>query len=127
MAHPARPGMEDQGGLLAELTGGGTAVIRFDYLRPWGKARRPWGDDRLRIAGMEGVIETRDCASAVELTTPDATEMLPLAPAVNIFADFAAALAADCQPFVTTEESFRMTEVALKAREAQDTGCWVEL
>ncbi|KPK85067.1 MAG: hypothetical protein AMJ81_04295 [Phycisphaerae bacterium SM23_33] len=126
-AHPSRPGMEDQGGLLLELSGGGAVVINFDYLRPWGKHKRPWGDDRLRIAGTEGIIETKDSASAVELMTPDATETLPLAPAVNIFADFAAALAGGTQPLLTTEESFRATEIALKARQAQDSGRFVEL
>ena len=126
-AHPSRPGMEDQGGILAELSGGGSAVIHFDYLRPWGKAQRPWGDDRLRVAGAAGVVETRHCGSAVELITPDATEMLPPEPAGNIFAEFAAALEAGATPPITTEESFRMTEVALKARDAQDSGRFVEL
>jgi len=126
-AHPSRPGMEDEGGLLAELSGGGTAVINFDYLRPWGSHQRPWGDDRLRIAGTDGVIETKDCGSAVELMTPDGTEMLPLELSGNIFADFAAALASGAEPPITTDESFRMTEVALKARDAQDAGSVVEL
>ena len=126
-AHPTHPGMADQGGLLAELANGGAAVINFDYLRPWGKMQRPWGDDRLRIAGTEGVIETRNCASAVELMTPDATEMLPLERACNIFADFVAALQAGREAAITTQESFRMTEVALKARDAQDSGSFVEL
>ena len=133
-AHPSHPGMEDQGGLLAELSGGGAAVINFDYLRPWGEAPRPWGDDRLRIAGTEAVIETKDCASGVELTTGDATELLPLEPARNVFAGFAAWLAVKntgCEqpvpPLVTTAESFRLTEVALKARDAQDAGKFVEV
>ena len=126
-AHATHPGMEDQGGLLAELSGGGAAVINFDYLRPWGKAPRPWGDDRLRIAGTEAVIETKDCASGVELTTPDATELLPLEPARNVFADFAASLAGRGEALVTTAESFRLTEVALKARDAQDAGKFVEV
>ena len=127
LAHPTHPGLEDQGGLLAELSNGGAAVVNFDYLRPWGAAERPHGDDRLRIAGTEGIIETKDAAQAVELMTPDATEMLPLEPARNIFADFAAALAGEGAPPVTTAESFRITEVALKARDAQDTGAFIEV
>ncbi len=127
LAHPSRPGMEDAGGILAELTGGGAAVIRFDYLRPWGKASRRWGDDRLRIAGTEGILETTDCGEAVELTTPDAAEMLPLAEPVNVFAEFVAGLRGRRQPYISTEESFRMTEVALKARDAQDSGAFVDV
>jgi len=138
MAHPSRPGMEDQGGLLAELSNGGAAVINFDYLRPWGRAERPWGDDRLRVAGTEGVIETRlgapwssapdespAQAMAVELITPDSAERLPLEPARNVFADFVASLEGKAPAPVTTDESFRMTEVALKARDAQDSGRFV--
>ena len=127
LAHPSRPGMEDAGGILAELTGGAAAVIRFDYLRPRGKADRRWGDDRLRIAGDEGIVETTDCGAGVELTTPDAVETLAPEPAANVFAEFVAGVTGRKPPLISTEESFRITEVALKARDAQDTGRFVEL
>jgi len=126
-AHPTHPGMEDQGGVLAELSGGGAAVFNFDYLRPWGGQKRPWGDDRLRIAGTRGIIETRHCGEAVELMTPDATEMLPLLPARNLFAEFVAALRGEGPGLISTDESFRSTEVALKARDAQDAGTFVDV
>jgi predicted dehydrogenase len=119
--------MEDQGGLLAELTGGGSAVINFDYLRPWGAEGRKWGDDRLRIAGTGGIIETKDCATAVELLTPQASELLPLPPRRNVFVNFMRALAGAEEPLISPAESFRMTEVALKARQAQDSGQWVRI
>ena len=126
-AHPSRPGMEDQGALLAELSNGGAAAIHFDYLRPWGAHQRPWGDDRLRIAGAAGVIETKDCGAAVELITPDATEMLALAPARNLFADFIAGLRGGGEGLISTADSFRATEVALKARDAQDIGVFIDV
>jgi len=127
LAHPSRPGLEDAGGILAELTGGGAAVLNFDYFRPWGKLKRIWGDDRLRIAGTDGIIETKDSGTAVELMTPDATEMLPLEEPVNIFTEFVAGLRGEKEPFISTEDSFRITEVALKARDAQDTGKFIEV
>ncbi len=126
-AHPSRPGMEDAGGILAELTNGAPAVIHFDYLRPWGSLQRPWGDDRLRLAGTEGILETKDCAAGVELMTPEAVEMLVLEQEVNVFAEFVAALRGQEPPYISTEESFRMTEVALAARDAQDTGRFVDV
>jgi len=126
-AHPSHPGMEDAGGILAELTNGASATIHVDYLRPWGRMKRPWGDDRLRIAGTGGVIETTDGGAGVELATPDAAEMLPLEGPVNVFAGFVAGLLGEREPIVSTEESFRMTEVALKARDAQDRGAWVDV
>jgi len=120
LAHPSRPGMEDQGGILAELSNGAAALISVDYLRPWGKLERPWGDDRLRVAGTEGILETSRCGEAVRLETPDAEETLALPPAVNIFTEFVAGLRGEREPFISTEESFRITEVALAARDAQD-------
>jgi len=127
MIHTSRPGMEDQVGILAELSNGAAAVINLDYLRPWGEAKRPWGDDRLRVVGTEGILETKDCAEAVELMTPGATEMLPLGEPVNVFAAFIAGLSGAAEPLITTEESFRITEVALRARDAQDGGEIVEI
>jgi len=121
-AHPSRPGMEDAGGILAELINGAAAVVNFDYLRPWGQAKRPWGDDRLRVAGTEGILETTDCGQAVELMTPDAVESLELLGPVNVFEAFLAGLEGRREPLITTAESFRMTEVALRARDAQDGG-----
>jgi len=126
-AHPSHAGMEDQGGLLAELTGGGSAIINFDYLRPWGAAGRKWGDDRLRIAGSGGIIETKDCATAVELLTPQASELLPPLRRRNVFVNFVRALVGAQEPLISPAESFRMTEVALKARQAQDSGQWVRI
>ena len=126
-AHPSHPGMEDNGGLLLELAGGGHAVIRFDYLRPHGKVERPWGDDRLRIAGTEGIVEVVHQASEVILKTPDADEKLKLPEPRDLFAEFVNSLNGDGDGLVTTAESFRITEVALKARHAADTGTVIEL
>ncbi len=127
LAHPSRPGMEDQCGILAELDSGAAATISLDYLRPWGKLKRPWGDDRLRVAGTDGVLETTECGHAVELMTADATEMLPLPPAVNVFTEFIAGLRGSREPLISTEESFRITEVALAARDAQDSGEFIDV
>jgi len=126
-AHPSHPGMEDNGGLLLALAGGGHAVISFDYLRPWGKAERPWADDRLRIAGTEAAVEVLKATGRAVLTTPDGEEELTAGPDRDIFADFVAAVRGDGPNFITTAESLRITEVALKARDAADTGKVVDL
>lgn len=124
--HTSRPGMEDQVGILAELSNGAAATISLDYLRPWGEQKRPWGDDRLRVVGTEGILETKDCGEAVELITPDAVEMLPLGEPVNVFAAFIAGLRGAAEPLITAEESFRITEIALTARDAQDRGGFID-
>lgn len=125
-ATPSRPGMEDNGGVLLEFAGGGHALISFDFLRPWGREGRKWGDDRLRIAGSEGIVEVVEEGTAVRLMTPQTVEDLPLGPGRDLFAEFVASLDG-AAGLISTEESFRMTEVALKARQAADDGQVVAL
>lgn len=127
-AHPSHPGMEDNGGLLLEFQGGGTAVITFDYLRPWANEKHwSWGDDRLRIAGSEGIVEVVDEGSRCVLLTPAGREELPLPDERDLLEDFVAFLRMGSQPLVTSAESFRATEVALKARDAADSRRMVDL
>ncbi|MFW6062203.1 MAG: Gfo/Idh/MocA family protein [Planctomycetota bacterium] len=126
-AHPSHPGMEDNGGLLLEFSGGGHAVIRYDYLRPWGKVQRPWGDDRLRIAGAKGIVETRDHGSRAVLLAPDYEEQLHLPPERDLFGEFVDAIQGRGDGLISNDESFRITEVGLKARDAADEGRVVEL
>jgi len=122
-AHPTHPGMEDNGGILLELAGGGHAVIWFDYLRPWKDGvKRRWGDERLRIAGSEGTVELVDECTRVRLMTPSAVEDLPLPPPRDLFAEFVASIQGRGECIISSAESFRITEVALKARAAADTG-----
>ena len=127
-AHSDYPGAEDNGGMLLQLAGGGHAVIRFDYLRPKADGvERRHGDDRLRIAGTDGVVEVIDEGTRVMLMTPTDVEEVALAARRDLFAEFAASLTGDSECIVTPEESFRITEVALKARDAADWGKIVDL
>ena len=122
------PEMEDNGGILLELSGGGHAVIWFDYLRPKAEAvQRRHGDDRLRIAGSEGIIEVVDEGTRVVLTTPRNVEDVPLAPARDLFGEFIASIGGSGECIVTPAESFGITEVALRARQAADDGAVVDL
>jgi len=102
--------------------------VWFDYLRPWspGVTRR-WGDERLRIAGTEGIVEIVDGGTRVELLTPTDVEDVPLPARRDLFSEFVASIEGRGQCLVTPEESFRITEVALRAREAADTGRVISL
>lgn len=127
VAHPTHAEMEDCGGIVFELAGGGHALISFDFLRPWGKAERRWGDDRLRIAGTEGIVEVVEEGTAVRLVTPDTVEDVPLAEGRDLFAEFISTIEGEGEGLISMDESFRTTEVALKARHAADTGQIVDL
>ncbi len=127
-SHPTHEGMEDNGGVLLEFRGGGHAVISFDYLRPWSAGvKRAWGGDALRISGTEAMIETVDDLAGVRLTTPTGVETLPLAAPRDLVAGFIAAIEGRGECVISADESFRATEVALRARDAADKGIVVDL
>jgi predicted dehydrogenase len=125
-AHPDYPGLEDCGALLFGLSNGGQAVITFDYLRPSHAGSH--GDDRLRIAGTTGVLELRpgdDVCQAI--TNRQAIVELQHEGDVNLFADFVKELRGQGRHLIGPDEPFRVMEVALKAREAADTGRTISL
>ena len=129
-AHPTHPGMEDAGGILLDFVGGGHAIIGFDYLRPWSqgvRGRRRWGDERLRIAGTEGLVQISADNTRVELTTPTDVEDVELPGERDLFAEFVASIRDAGEGLITPAESFRITEVALKARDAADRGVVLDL
>jgi predicted dehydrogenase len=124
-AHPEYPGCEDCGGLLFEMSNGGQAVITFDYLRPGGAATH--GDDRLRIAGSAGVAELRMAEGLCQVVTEDGARELERPAGRQFFVDFVAELRGQGRHVVGPDEAIRVTEVALRARDAADTGQTVRL
>ena len=126
--HPTHPGMEDAGAIWLDLAGGGHAAVWFDYLRPWpGDGSRTWGDDRLRLAGSEGVVEVVDDAKRAILLTPTGQEDLPLPEKRSLPAEFFDAIRGRGPCIISAAESFRLTEVCLKARDAADRREVIEL
>ncbi len=124
--HPEYPGFQDHAGVLFKLDNGGTAMTNLDYLRP--ESAPTHGDDRLRIAGSEGVLEVWGAENRVRvITAADGPRDLELAEPIDFFADFLGELAGEGEHLITQEDAFRLTEICLKARDAADTGAWIEL
>lgn len=127
-AHKDYPECEDCGALLFEMNNGGQAVLTFDYLRP-AKAGSH-GDDRLRVAGAKGIVELRVAAESFcqMITQDEEPRSLELPDSrKNVFVDFVQELRGQGTHFLTPEDPFRATEVAIKAREAADTKQTVKL
>ncbi len=126
--HKDYPECEDCGALLFDMSNGGQATLSFDYFRP---AKAPsHGDDRLRVVGSKGVVEVRATGKTFcELITDEqGPTQLPLPDEKrNLFVDFVESLRGPHPHFLTDEDPFRATEVALKARDAADRRVTMEL
>ena len=126
VAHPEYPGLEDHGGILLGLSNGGSALVNFDYLRP--ESAPTHGDDRLRVAGSEGVLEAVDHgARTVLIRTGQEPRDLPLEPERDFFTDFVDELQGKGEHVVGPDDAVHVTRVCLRARDAADTGSIVEL
>jgi predicted dehydrogenase len=114
---------EDHVAVLMEMTGGATVVVHADFLRPDAATH---GDDRLRIAGSEGVLEIRD--GRCHLTTrtsaqADITDSVGVQP---IHLELLAGMRGESQWF-STGLSLATAEVLLHARDAVDGENWIDL
>ena len=122
---PDYPGMEDAAGAMYILENGATATMSFDFLRPAGAPTH--GDDRLRLLGENGALEIRD--ETLQLIDREGARMIdPGDSGPGCFADFAESVrdpAHVCR--ISPEDAFRVTEIALKTRQAGDMGEWVDL
>lgn len=125
-SHPQVPGCEDHAGLLFRLANGGTATCHLDFLRP--ESAPTHGDDCLRIAGSEGVLEAKEIDNRVSLISAKGmVGELPLPPPVDFFGAFIASLHGEGEPLVSTKDAFAITRICLRARDAADAGTWVKL
>jgi len=117
--HPELGDFEDTACVLVRLANGGTGTTRLDYLRP--AAAPTHGDDRVRIAGDQGVIEVGGPEADVTLiTAEEGPRALPRPAGISLFDSFCRALDGEGDPLVPPEDAYRMTEIALKARLAAD-------
>jgi predicted dehydrogenase len=125
-ARPDYPACASQAAFVLSMENGGVAAVTLDYLRP--ESAPTHGDERLRIAGSRGVIETALVDRKVTLITADRVpRTLPLHPEPDLFTQFARSLRGDAPPPLTLHEACRITEIALKAQQAADSGQVVSL
>jgi predicted dehydrogenase len=125
-AHPDLPACASQAAFVLTMHNGGVAAVTLDYLRPEAAATR--GDERLRIAGTKGVVEAALVERKVTRTTSDRPpRTLPTVPQVDLFTQSARSLRGGEPPPLTLCEACRITELALKAQQAAETGRDVSL
>jgi predicted dehydrogenase len=117
---------ENHASILLELSNGGSATARLDYLRP--SSAPTHGDDRLRLAGTEGVLEARGGESKLMLVTrKNKPQVIDPGSTANLFVEFVQAIRANQPCRIPSDDCFYATEVVLKAREAADQKKLIEL
>jgi predicted dehydrogenase len=99
----------------------GAATLHMDYYRP--ETASTHGDDRLRLAGTEGVAEYMAATGLTLMTKtskPAVIDKLP--PRGSVFVDFLAHVYLGKPASLPLEDIYRVCEVALAASEAGLTG-----
>ena len=91
------------------------ASVNADYYRPLSAPTHD--DDRVRVVGTEGIVEYKD--GVVTRIGKNGIEEIPMLPAGNIFSLFLRRMNGE-NVGITPEESFYLTEIALKARKIAD-------
>ena len=94
----------------------------IDYLRP--STAPTHGDDRVRVAGTEGVIEVMK--GAVTLINADGEKNLELVEQRGIFYDFALHLLDGEEALVNAEQTFELTRACLVARDKADACAYLK-
>lgn len=117
---------EDSASVLLRMSNGASATARLDYLRPMPAPSH--GDDRLRVAGGEGVIEVAYPSNEISLvTSKEPPRTIKPGPTPNLFVDFAQAIRDGRPPRIPAEDCLYATEIVLKARDAADEKKMIEL
>ena len=121
VGHPAVRELEDNCSVALQLDNGASASARMDYCRP--AAAPTHGDDRLRVAGSDGVIEWIYTTDQVTLITNDnELRVLELDEPIDQFADFVASIYEGAPSWAPAEDCIRMTDVCLRLREVANAG-----
>ena len=126
IGHPEIGDMEDSACLALQLDNGASAAVRLDYCRP--EAAPTHGDDRLRLAGSEGVIEALGCGETVTVITQDESPReLDLPAPVDQWDNFIDSIYGDAECLAPAADCFYITEVVLWLKEAARQEAVVQL
>lgn len=118
---PELGAMETTTASAFRLDNGGTASLHMDYYRPDTAATH--GDDRLRLAGTEGVAEYSESMGLTLITkNSKLTRIDKLPPAGSVFIDFLKHVYLSEPATLSLQDIYRACEITLAAHEAAITG-----
>lgn len=120
------PAAASHAAYLLKMQNGGICTVTCDYLRPGGAPTH--GDDRVRIVGSGGVVEGLAAQRTARLITHAAPpQELPTPEPASWYSSFVRSLRGDAEPVIQQWEAFRVTEIALKAQMAGESGSEISL
>ena len=112
--------MENLTANVLRMDNGGVATLRMDYLRP--DSAPTHGDDRLRLAGLSGVVEYEQRTGVTLVTRQASPKRLPEIPAVgSIFVDFLESIYAGKPSELPLTEILRISKIVIGMQEAART------
>jgi len=117
VGNPDLKEMENTASMILLANNGATISSRLDYCRP--ENADTWGDDRLRIAGVDGIVELIG-DQIVLMTKNEKKRIVPAPPNADQFPNLIAAIEGREELGVSAEDCYRITEVVLKLRDAAD-------
>lgn len=107
-----------------QMRNGVLASASIDYLRPAAAATH--GDDRLRVAGTDGIVEV--AGGKVTVLDGDGERVFTPPPCPRqLFSDFLAAIRDGRPAWTDSADTIELTRLCLLARQAADTGEVVRL
>ncbi len=98
--------------------------VNMDFLRP--ESAPTHGDDRIRIAGTEGVIEVRHGKVYLINNEVEGEQELVLLPKKYMFEDFVKQVRGEAECIINAEDTFAVTRACLLARQSADENRVVE-
>jgi predicted dehydrogenase len=126
VGHPEMGDMENTTATIFRLDNKGTADLHMDYLRP--ETAPTHGDDRLRLAGTEGVVEYQESTGVTLVTGKEKPRVLTdLPPAGSLFLDFLDSVYNGKPVGLSIADIWRVNEIVLGARESAERHAIVKL
>lgn len=117
---------QDNAGLVAKMSNGASAAFNFDFLRPEKAATH--GDDRIKIVCANGQLEVIGREDRLHVIDENGEhENWPLKTPPDYLVDLINELEGKGPALISQEDAFRITEVAIKATQAADTGQIIRL
>jgi predicted dehydrogenase len=118
---PEFPACASRADFLLKMRNGGVAAASLDFMRP---SQAPThGDERVRIVGSKGIVESlANQGTASLISEENGPEELENPPTEHWYTRFVKSVRGDGSSFITIEEAFRATEIAIKVQQAIDTG-----